>query len=42
MFRCLGFRGLGFRDWMKPVLDESVVGRNHFLLKVSLDETVFG
>ena len=26
---------------MKPVLDESVVGRNHFWMKVSLDETVF-
>ena len=24
---------------MKPVLDESVVGRNHFWMKVSLDET---
>ena len=46
VFRCLGvqvFRelgGLGFG--MKPVLDESVVERNHFGMKVSLDETVFG
>ena len=26
---------------MKPVLDESVVGRNHFWMKVSLDEIVW-
>ena len=37
-----GVQGCGFRDWMKPVLDESVVGRNHFWMKMSLDETVFG
>ena len=35
VFRCLGFRVQG---WMKMVWDESVIGRNHFWMKVSLDE----
>ena len=26
----------------ETVLDENVIGRNHFWMKVSLDETVFG
>ena len=27
---------------MQPVLDETVVGRNHFWMKTVLDESVFG
>ena len=27
---------------MKKVWDETVIGRNHFWMKVSLDEPVFG
>ena len=45
MFRCLGvevFRCSSFQGWMKMVWDESVIGRNRFWMKVSLDETVFG
>ena len=46
-FRCLGEgwdeSGFGWNcQRMKPVLDENVNGRNHFWMKVSLDETVFG
>ena len=43
VLRCSGFLGfLGFRvlGWMKMVWDESVIGRNRFWMKVSLDETV--
>ena len=49
MFRCLGVWGLGLDEnglgkchWTKPFLDESVIGRNRFWMKVSLDEPVFG
>ena len=37
-----GFRCSGAQGWMKMVWDESVIGRNRFRMKVSLDETVFG
>ena len=52
VYRVSGFGfwvwGLGFRvcsgvqGWMKMVWDESVIGRNRFGMKVSLDEPVFG
>ena len=50
----LGFQGsgLGFwgwmkvvwdeTHWMKPVLDENVIGRNRFQMKMSLDVTILG
>ena len=47
MFGCLGFGFLGLfrcsgvQGWMKMVWDESVIGRNRFWMKVSLDEPVF-
>ena len=42
VFRCLGFGCFGVQGWMKMVWDKSVIGRNRFWMKVSLDEPVFG